>query len=173
MTPLPLKVRFIHVVAYRIWERDAQPCEHQHDFKDHTEWNESVMNGPHKCDKCGGDFEMRSGYPLYNTESGRPEPGDIFYENWLDENFYWDNHKGPHLMAICPNGMRWCIDSRASNCTMPEDRLHRCWVRHGDPEKGEIHVDKQGVTCEAGAGSIAIGENENHYHGMLHNSQFT
>jgi hypothetical protein len=32
-------------------------------------------------------------------------------------------------------------------------RPHKCWIRHGTPPK--IHVDKAGVTCGAGAGSIA------------------
>jgi hypothetical protein len=165
-----MKIRFIHVVGYRVADRESD-C-HQKDF-DVTEDN-GMVGTTHKCDKCGQDFYANSGYPKYNTDSGRPEPGDLFFENWLDENFYWDNHKGPHLMVICPNGTRWNIDSRASNCTLPEDRLHRCWVRHGDPEKGEIHVDKNGHTCQAGGGSILVDQGTpKEYHGMLHNSQFS
>jgi hypothetical protein len=50
------------------------------------------------------------------------------------------------------------------------DKTHRCWVRHGDPDKGEpVHVDKAGHTCAAGAGSIATPG----YHGFLHNGQLT
>jgi len=56
------------------------------------------------------------------------------------------------------------IDSRASNCTMPDDNAHRCWVRHGRPEDGTLHVDKNGLTCAAGGGSILAGN----YHGFLH-----
>ena len=56
-----------------------------------------------------------------------------------------------------PGRYHWNIDGRANNCTMPEDRRHRCWVRHGDPATpGALHVDKTGTTCKAGAGSIAV-----------------
>jgi hypothetical protein len=40
-------------------------------------------------------------------------------------------------------------------------------VRHGEPP--QITVDKRGLTCHAGAGSIALGS----YHGFLHNGVFT
>jgi len=58
----------------------------------------------------------------------------------------------------------WRIDSRANNCTMPEDSEHRCWIRHGD-DGGIIHVDKNGHTCAAGAGSIDVPG----FHGFLNN----
>lgn len=67
---------------------------------------------------------------------------------------------GLHLCVQCPGGS-WNIDSRASNCTMPYDYEHRCWIWHGDPPV--ITVDKNGVTCQAGAGSILVGQ----YHGFL------
>ena len=57
----------------------------------------------------------------------------------------------------------WRIDSRATNCTMPEDGEHRCWVRHGTVGEA-VHVDKNGNTCGAGAGSIAVPG----FHGFLH-----
>jgi hypothetical protein len=50
-----------------------------------------------------------------------------------------------------------------------DSRPHKCWVRHGDPKTGTVHVDKNGVTCGAGAGSIASGS----YHGFLHNGFLT
>ncbi len=114
---------------------------------------------------------------LYNTESGDPEPGDLYFANWLhwkadDEAgpgrcLFWDNCKGPHLMAVLPNGREWDIDSRASNCTMKEDRMHRCWIRRGDPPL--VTAGKDGPTCSAGSGSIAAGD----YHGFLHNGEFS
>jgi hypothetical protein len=55
------------------------------------------------------------------------------------------------------------IDSRASNCTLPNDREHKCWIRHGTPP--DLTVDKNGKTCAAGAGSIQLGN----YHGFLRN----
>ena len=42
-------------------------------------------------------------------------------------------------------------------------RPHKCWVRHGDPRTGIVTVDKNGVTCGAGAGSIAT----RGWHGFL------
>lgn len=79
----------------------------------------------------------------------------------------WDNCPGEHLHVVCPNGRHWDIDGRASNCTLPQDRTHRCWVRHGDPP--QITVDKSGQTCSAGAGSIQIGD----YHGFLQDGNLT
>lgn len=71
---------------------------------------------------------------------------------------------GRHLVCVTPAG-HWRIDSRASNCTMIDDDEHRCWIRHGSPEAGDLHVDKNGKTCAAGAGSIQMGS----WHGFLHN----
>ena len=72
---------------------------------------------------------------------------------------------GLNVVCVTPGG-HWSIDNRASNCTMPEDNEHRCWCRHGT--FGEpLHVDKNGFTCQAGAGSIIIGD----FHGFLHNNQ--
>jgi hypothetical protein len=123
------------------------------------------------CDKCGELFIATFHTTMYDTPSGYLEPGCLY---WMDypENIYWDNHKGPHLMAITPNGAHWCIDGRASNCTLPNDKLHRCWVRHGTVPN--IHVDKKGLTCKAGAGSIITRKGEpDEYHGFLHNGKFT
>lgn len=44
---------------------------------------------------------------------------------------------------------------------------HKCWVRHGTPPGEVVHVDKNGITCGAGAGSIAIPN----WHGFLHNGE--
>lgn len=71
---------------------------------------------------------------------------------------------GLSVVCVCPGNQWWYIDSRASNCTMKDDYEHRCWVRHGT-KGGTIHVDKAGLTCAAGAGSIQIGD----WHGFLHN----
>lgn len=75
------------------------------------------------------------------------------------------NADGRYLCVRCPTGHEWDIDSRASNCTLPHDDAHRCWVRHGSPEDGTLHVDKNGLTCGAGAGSIVLPG----WHGFLHN----
>jgi hypothetical protein len=94
--------------------------------------------------------------------------------------FWWDIHdqqaddhvagsryfvSGPQLTVILPDFHPWTIDGRASNCGKPADFEHRCWIRHGEPPA--ITVDKQGLTCEAGAGSIQTGS----WHGYLRDGQ--
>lgn len=101
-------------------------------------------------------------------------PGAMYFATWYrhgdNSGLYgwdWDNLLSPPLLVVTPSGREWNIDSRASNCTMTNDRQHRCWVRHGDPPN--VTVDKNGVTCGAGAGSIVSGD----YHGFLRNGEFT
>lgn len=65
----------------------------------------------------------------------------------------------------------WYIDHRASNCTKPDDREHRCWVRHGTVGD-KLTVDKNGLTCAAGAGSFFMGPN-NEWHGFLRSGKLT
>jgi hypothetical protein len=82
-------------------------------------------------------------------------------------NAWWEaEHRsgadGMSLTVKTPGG-DWCIDARCSNCTKPNDRVHKCWIRHGAPP--DITVDKNGVTCAAGAGSIVMPG----YHGFLRN----
>jgi hypothetical protein len=79
---------------------------------------------------------------------------------------YFPDAKGRILAVMTPGGT-WIIDSRASNCTKPTDNKHRCWVRHGEPPN--VTVDKNGETCEAGAGSIIAGS----YHGFLRSGELT
>jgi hypothetical protein len=90
--------------------------------------------------------------------------GAMFYVHYERGYGTWDNDDRHHLVVITPGGF-WDIDSRASNCTMKEDGLHRCWIRHGAPPN--VTVDKRGFTCSAGAGSIA----QEGYHGFLRNGE--
>lgn len=83
---------------------------------------------------------------------------------------YWYGRGGPDgrsLMVRTPGGHDWFIDGRASNCGLPDDTEHRCWVRHGEPPR--ITVGKDGLTCPAGGGSIQAGD----YHGFLRDGVFT
>jgi hypothetical protein len=45
---------------------------------------------------------------------------------------------------------------------------HRCWVRHGDPRTGFVHVDKNGLTCGAGKGREGSLRRDDFW-GYLHN----
>lgn len=111
--------------------------------------------------------EWRSGSPeMRRVDTGEAvghplPPGAIF--DYMDpkcpHESFGDGYKdravnGQFLVCVLPGGHHWHIDGRAGNCTMPDDDEHRCWVRHGEPPK--LTVDKDGNTCAAGAGSIAI-----------------
>lgn len=132
---------------------------------------------PTKCDHCDelvpeGAKRQVFRKRRYNTKSGLPEPGDLYYIDWYGKKdgggcVFHSNCNGSHLFAILPNGQEWDIDGRASNCTMPKDRVHRCWVQKGKPPN--VTVSKDGNTCKAGGGSIASGD----YHGFLRNGSFT
>ena len=140
----------------------------------------SIGLGPEKCERCGFVFsEMdRSGCSIGATYV-RDDTGEEFGHLskapigacW-DATWYSDGRRrgpdGRYLIVATPGG-HWAIDSRASNCTMKDDDVHYCWVRHGCPEDGTLHVDKNGNTCQAGAGSIMCGS----YHGFLHNGYLT
>ena len=94
--------------------------------------------------------------------------GAMWYAVWQPKNWDWENETEPHLLVRCPNPdashpRDWDIDSRCSNCGLPEDKTHRCWVRHGVPPF--ITVDKNGHTCKAGGGSIQLPN----WHGVLQN----
>lgn len=80
--------------------------------------------------------------------------------------FHWDdcNYFRGHLHIVLPDGSHWSPMERASNCTKKDDRMHRCWVTHGGVSN--LHVDKNGITCGAGAGSI-VGHKG--WHGFVSN----
>lgn len=136
---------------------------------------------PTQCESCDyifqeSDVRQRFVSCLYKRQDTgeimtlRDAPvGAMYYAAWLDEcDSYPKGPDGRVLEVIVPNGISdkgraWSPDERASNCTMKEDKIHRCWIRHGVPP--EITVDKQGHTCKAGAGSIMVGK----WHGFLKN----
>ena len=96
--------------------------------------------------------------------------GAIWRAVWQPKNCDWTNETEPHILVRCPNGdgnRDWDIDSRCSNCTLPNDKLHRCWVRSGVAPN--LTVNKAGLTCSAGAGSILLPK----WHGFLTNGILT
>lgn len=129
---------------------------------------------PTQCDTCGYKFAEADhwqvfGDPLYRrVDTGeemtlRDAPaGAMWYQPWY-KHFYNPGPDGNWLMCKLPDGTDWCIDGRANNCTMPDDAVHKCWVRTGAPP--DVDVGKGGNTCAAGAGSIATPG----YHGFLRN----
>jgi hypothetical protein len=103
--------------------------------------------------------------PITGIETEWPHQQDVgamWRAAWLPKGFVWENETEAHLIVKTPGG-DWDIDNRASNCTLPNDKVHRCWVRHGEPPN--VDVNKSGITCNAGAGSIVIGN----WHGFLRN----
>lgn len=107
--------------------------------------------------------------------SGAPD-GQLYTLHEAPVGAMWDadwmpsSYAGPDgicLVVKTPGGS-WMVDGTASNCTRPNEQ-HQCWVRHGDPRTEVLHVDKNGDTCAAGAGSIIIGN----YHGFLHQGHLT
>ncbi len=138
---------------------------------------------PTRCHRCGAAWagEKCWGFAStdgrYDTPTGELSPGCMYWasttkfgswsEGWkhsLDgiKCFDgWTNCDGRHLIVMLPNSRHWDINSRASNCGLPDDTVHRCWIRHGEPPN--VTVDKAGQTCQAGAGSIQSGD----WHGFL------
>lgn len=145
---------------------------------------------PSTCESCGAAFSPTDdpkqlfASPLYRAS----HTGQLFTLSDAPVGAMWDaswfggpwacGPDGIHLVVKTPGG-EWLVDAEASNCTRPQDspvpnepgvtrftRSHYCWIRHGNPrEPATLHIDKNGDTCAAGAGSIQIGG----YHGFLHN----
>jgi hypothetical protein len=145
---------------------DKYKAEYPHG---HPKW-------PAKCEDCFYRFSDLDEWQYFTelmwklpngelTTIKSPPEGAMYFAWWEAGNPNYPD-TGP-LYAICPGGHPWNIDGRASNCTMPNDNEHKCWIRHGEPPK--ITVDKNGNTCQAGAGSIQAGD----YHGFLQNGMFT
>ncbi|HEY2662179.1 MAG TPA: hypothetical protein VGI79_20845 [Caulobacteraceae bacterium] len=134
---------------------------------------------PKACNDCGRPFvdsdewqaNMCRVYRRADTGEKLPvvrHVGDLPVGAVVDA--WWDGRKGADgrsLVVVTPQG-DWNLDHRASNCTRPDDKVHRCWVRHGRPEDGTLHVDKAGDTCAAGAGSIIM---HGGWHGFLHHGE--
>lgn len=82
----------------------------------------------------------------------------------LDKD-YCHGPDGKSFIVKCPGGTTWQVDGQANNCDKKDDKEHRCWCRHGEPRECRVHVDKVGLTCGAGGGSIQT----HNWHGFLTN----
>ena len=140
-----------------------------------TIFDDSHPNGYRTPDEDGGRE-----YHFIDVRTGAfvPKPllGDVYvrpYHRWCP----WTNCDGVHLIVLIPSDKEgaedaheWSPQNRASNCTLKNDTLHRCWVLHGDVDHPEtLHVDKDSLTCTAGGGSIQFGD----WHGYLSNGFVT
>lgn len=137
-------------------------------------WPHDDPRWPATCEECDYAFGEDDRWQLFtehlwkrsdNEEvtTIRDAPvGAMWYADWMSID-RWKGPDGRTLMCKTPGG-EWMVDGVASNCTLPDDTEHRCWVRHGVPPM--VTVGKEGGrTCAAGAGSIATGS----YHGFLRN----
>jgi hypothetical protein len=147
---------------------------------------------PKHCAACGQPFDDKDEYQLHGKQIYvRPDTGARFTLKDAPPGAVWDawwmhqrkrgeaapapgvghmlGDDGRSLTVRLPDGHDWMIDARASNCTLQNDDTHHCWVRHGKPEDGTLHVDKNGHTCAAGAGSIQTPK----WHGFLHHGMLT
>lgn len=132
---------------------------------------------PTNC-ACGYVFQANDEWQVFTeviyrrTDTGEDTtirsapPGAMWDAAWL-YTMYGPTQDGRVIIVRCPDGDDWTIDGRASNCTNPSDRVHKCWVRHGQPPM--LTVDKNGITCNAGGGSIMTSK----YHGFLRNGEFS
>lgn len=126
---------------------------------------------PTHC-SCGYEFQPDDEKQVFSESLYQSVDGTVYTVNEFPPGAMWDaewygdharGSDGIHLMVRLPNRSDWCVDSRCSNCTMPDDKTHACWVRHGNPKTDPVTVDKNGHTCQAGAGSIIAGG----WHGFL------
>jgi hypothetical protein len=154
---------------------DSVVCE-EAPTSGHIEWPRDDPRWPQACAQCGEPFKPSDWWLVdHDLVYRRLDTGDectlrsapagaCWDADWLHDHPAYVGPDGRCLIVRLPDGRDWMIDSRAKNCTLPDDKVHKCWIRHGRPEDGTLHVDKQGVTCAAGDGSIATAG----YHGFLH-----
>lgn len=165
--------------APAIWEDRTDNYGWKHRVVTHPEGDKPSPEDPRwptKCEKCPYLFRDEVRQFFYDLLYRRKDTGALVTLRDAPPGAMWDawwlhdleggmlggpTADGRVLMVKCPNGREWCIDGRASNCGSPKDDKHKCWIRHGEPP--DLVVDKNGLTCSAGAGSIAAGD----YHGFL------
>lgn len=90
--------------------------------------------------------------------------GAMWFASWYPDNFCNPQLGSGKALIVKTPGGDWLVDQQAANCTMPDDvhqEQHHCWIING--EVPNITVNKNGVTCGAGAGSIQ----QANWHGFL------
>jgi hypothetical protein len=149
----------------RRWVEDGKTIS---DFQGDPLW-------PARC-SCGYEFLATDHWQLFGSHIYfRPDTGEEFTLRdapvgamwdaaWFHDVPAWCGEDGKALMCRLPGNHDWHIDGPCSNCTRPNEP-HKCWIRHGVPP--HLTVDKNGDTCAAGAGSIALPN----WHGFLRNGE--
>lgn len=128
-------------------ERWPKACACGYQFKDEDQWQWNA-HALFERKETGERWTLNSKLPI----------GAMYNADWMPQP--WQGLDGLSLVVMTPGGL-WNIDSRANNCTLPNDTVHKCWCRQGVPPN--IDVNKNGHTCAAGGGSIICGN----YHGFL------
>ena len=142
---------------------------------------ENDQRWPSHC-ACGYEFAKSDKWQLFTQRLyARKDTGEVmtlrdapvgamWNADWYPD--VWKGKDGMSLMVRCPDGHDWCIDARASNCGLPKDNDHRCWIRHGVAPNITVNKacpgDNADRTCNAGSGSIQTGK----WHGFLRNGEF-
>jgi hypothetical protein len=167
-------------VAARACDCDeSAPLDEVDDGPEHAIRSVEPMPGhPKACPKCGrvftpaeDEFQIFCETLYRRADTGEilglrdAPPGASWDAVWYHDIPEWCGLDGRAVIVKCPDGHDWHVDGKCSNCTRPDDKVHKCWCRHGDPTKAELTVDKNGDTCQAGAGSIQAP----HWHGFLTN----
>lgn len=133
---------------------------------------------------CGYEFKLTDEWQVFHDRIyvrrdtseemtlTKAPPGAMWFADWMvrgeDQN-WWRGPDGHCLMVRGFYGQDFCPDQRASNCTLPTDDKHKCWVRVG--EVPNINIGKVGgPTCGAGAGSFYFGPNRE-WHGFLESGE--
>ncbi len=140
-------------------------------YRETVEWDQDDPRWPVAC-ACGFDLTPKTKQTFIKAEYRNSETGELatleempaggmYNAWWMADMQEWRGSDGQSLHVKLPNGIVWCVDARANNCDKPTDNEHKCWVRHGVAPN--ITADKNGLTCNAGAGSISAGS----YHGFL------
>lgn len=147
--------------------RWPKTCVCGYTFKETDQWQVNY----HQMFEATGGSRDGERYTLSDAPVGA-----MWDATWWHDLAYMTGPDGISLVVKTPGG-DWPVDQEANNCTRTQwqydvdgktrrwqGRTHYCWVRHGDPRTGHVHVDKGGDTCAAGQGSINTGT----WHGFLH-----
>jgi hypothetical protein len=154
------------------WPVKCDHCDYVFNLLDKDDFSQVFQDSVYRRTDTGEEHGLREWHRV---------EGAMWNAYWLAD---WQHGPdGLNLMVVCPGGHHWNIDGKASNCDSPcqvcgkpyhecggrnghgfvDSRPHQCWVRHGTPPG--LTVDKNGITCGAGGGSIATPN----WHGFLRN----